>query len=208
MKKLYTASLALILALYGCSSQPKISEFEGIITKKDDSGFVLAESVGGDIEKASLVSFSSAKLADNGAAVGDTVSVTFDGEIRESYPLQITAESWDLVFRSENSSLYISISAVTPEGCKVSFTNNRDTAYIFFGYGIEKRDSSGEWKLISDEYSNDESTWKVEPGCSTEIKLNWTKYCGELSKGEYRLIYQYFADGADKALLIHSEFML
>ena len=86
MKKLYTAALALLLSLYGCSAQTEMSEFKGVITEKSDSGLVTVESTGGDIEKGSLVSFSTENLADNGAKVGDTVVVAFDGEIAETYP--------------------------------------------------------------------------------------------------------------------------
>ena len=206
MKKLYTAALALLLSLYGCSAQTEMSEFKGVITEKSDSGLVTVESTGGDIEKGSLVSFSTANLADNGAKVGDTVVVAFDGEIAETYPLQITASGWDLVLQSEVGAVAMSVYSVTPEGCKVTFTNGRDVSYNFFGYKIEKKIAGGSWEPINDEYYEDESSWKVGPGCSTEIKLNWKDYCGDLPKGKYRLVYQYLCDGKDKALLLSSEF--
>lgn len=205
MKKIYSAALALLLSLYGCSAAPKISEFEGVITAKAGSS-VTVESTGGDIPEGSLVSFSAANLADNGAEVGDTVSVTFDGEVRESYPLQISASEWDLVPKSAAGAAAISVSAVTPEGCKVTFTNSRESACGFFGYGIEKIGENGEWELMGGKYSDDDSRWTVDPGCSTEIKLNWRSYCGALPEGSYRLVYQCLANGADKALLLYAEF--
>lgn len=205
MKKIYSAALALLLSLYGCSAAPKISEFEGVITERSGSS-VTVESTGGDIAEGSLVSFSAANLADNGAEVGDTVSVMFDGNVRESYPLQITASGWDIVPQSAAGTVGISVSAVTPEGCKVNFTNNRDKAYSFFGYGIERQNAAGEWELLGGEYSDDDSHWTVDPGCSTEIKLNWRAYCGALPEGTYRLVYRYLADGADKAMMVYDEF--
>ena len=205
MKKIYSAALALLLSLYGCSAASKISEFEGVITERNGSS-VTVESVGGDIAEGSLVSFSAANLADNGAEVGDTVSVMFDGNVRETYPLQITASGWDIVPQSAEGAVTMSVSAVTPEGCKISFTNNRDKAYSFFGYGIEQQNAAGEWELLGGEYADDDSRWTVDPGCSTEIKLNWRDYCGALPEGTYRLVYQYLANGADKALMLYDEF--
>ena len=113
MKKIYSAALALLLSLYGCSAAPEISEFEGVITERSGSS-VTVESTGGDIAEGSLVSFSAANLADNGAQVGDTVSVMFDGNVRESYPLQITASGWDIVPQSAAGAVTMSVSAVTP----------------------------------------------------------------------------------------------
>ncbi len=207
MKKMYTAALALLLSLYGCSAAPEINEFEGVITKKVGSS-VTVESIGGAIPEGNLVSFSSANLADNGAEVGDTVTVTFDGKVLESYPLQISASGWDIVPQSSAGTVSMSLSAITPEGCKVTFINNRDSAYHFFGYGIQKVSATGEWELIGGKYFDAESSWTVDSGCSTEIKINWKNYCGALPEGSYRLVYQYLAntDGADKALLLFAEF--
>lgn len=205
MKKIYSAALALLLSFYGCSAAPEISEFEGVITDRTDSS-VTVESTGGAIPEGSLVSFSAANLADNGAEVGDTVSVMFDGNVRESYPLQITASGWDIVPQSSAGVLAMTVSAVTPDGCKVSFTNNRDRAYTFSGYGIERQNAAGEWELLDGEYADDSTRWTVDPGCSTEMKLNWREYCGALPKGAYRLVYQYTADGSDKALALYDEF--
>lgn len=205
MKKIYSAALALLLSFYGCSAAPEISEFEGVITERSGSS-VTVESTGGDIAEGNLVSFSAANLADNGAEVGDTVSVTFDGYVRASYPLQIDASGWDIVPKSAAGTAAISVSAVTPDGCKVTFTNSRESACGFFGYGIEKIGESGEWELMGGKYSDDDSRWMVDPGCSTEIKLNWRDYCGALPEGTYRLVYQYLADGADKALMLYDDF--
>lgn len=205
MKKIYSAALALLLSFYGCSAAPEISEFEGVITERSGSS-VTVESTGGDIAEGNLVSFSAANLADNGAGVGDSVSVAFDGEIRETYPLGVTAVSWDIMPQSAAGAVSVFVSAVTPEGCKITFTNNRNTSCAFFGYGIERQNAAGDWELLGRKYADDNTRWMVDPGCSTEIKLNWRDYCGALPEGTYRLVYQYLADGADKALMLYDEF--
>ena len=151
MKKIYSAALALLLSFYGCSAAPEISEFEGVITERSGSS-VTVESTGGDIAEGNLVSFSAANLADNGAGVGDSVSVAFDGEIRKTYPLGVTAVSWDILPQSAAGAVSVFVSAVTPEGCKITFTNNRNTSCAFFGYGIERQNAAGEWELLGSKY--------------------------------------------------------
>ena len=66
------------------------------------SNYVLVEPLEGEaiLRSSDRVSFVSINLNVIDASVGDFVTIQYDGNVRESYPAQITAISWSILQRN------------------------------------------------------------------------------------------------------------
>jgi hypothetical protein len=100
MKKVFVFGLVLVCmisVLAGCGTKDKSENFKAkIIEIYEDS--VLVEAVEGESIRSSsdLFTFGTKELEEIGIMVGDLVTITHTGEIRESYPAQITVISWEI----------------------------------------------------------------------------------------------------------------
>ncbi len=67
------------------------------------TGSVVVEPLEGEEirQTSDQISFGTANLETIGAAVGDTVKITFDGVIRETNPAQIVAQKWKMLQKSQ-----------------------------------------------------------------------------------------------------------
>ena len=54
-------------------------------------------------QSADRITFSTANLGDIGVAVGDTLTITFNGIVLESYPAQITASKWAILEKAQGA---------------------------------------------------------------------------------------------------------
>lgn len=105
MKKLIICTaIIMALAFGGCSGKvPEAADvsFKALILEINGDS-VLVEPLEGEDERRSSdkISFSKSGLDDLGEP-GDTVSITYGGEIMESYPAQLVATGWSLVSKGE-----------------------------------------------------------------------------------------------------------
>lgn len=107
MKKFKILCLCMtwIMLLAGCGAadakeQEESVSFTAVIQEVNDQSVVVEalpeEQLSGQF------SFGTADLDDIGAAVGDTVKVVFDGDIMETYPMQIRVSEWEMVEKAES----------------------------------------------------------------------------------------------------------
>lgn len=90
-----TVACALLLLFSGCAK--KEASFDGVVMEIHENSVLVAPCEGEDIlRSADRISFSAADLSDIEAEVGDTVSVTYSGDVMESYPAQVTAVKWSI----------------------------------------------------------------------------------------------------------------
>ena len=84
----------LCLPIPGCSAGEREISFAAVITALDGGSVLVEPLEGEDIRKsADRISFSREDLEDIGEKTGDTVLVTYAGDVMESYPAQIRAVS-------------------------------------------------------------------------------------------------------------------
>ena len=93
------AALLLALFLGRWSDQPASSQqFFGEILEIHDGGVLIEPAENDPIRRSGdRVWIGTANLPDIGAIVGNPVVVYFDGNVMESYPLQVHASDWALV---------------------------------------------------------------------------------------------------------------
>jgi len=99
MKKLICLlALALLLpiSLFSCQSEDTLFSSFRILHIHGDS--ILAEFVQGT---PGLISIGTRHLDDIDIAIGDIFEIEWDGNLRESYPAQLTAISWRMYERAE-----------------------------------------------------------------------------------------------------------
>ena len=112
MKKYFFLLLAFTLLFSGCAKAPPKNTdtiadegesangeytFNAVIKSIDESGVLVEVCEGEDLLRSSdQITFSHKDLDDIIAEVGDTVTVTYNGVVMESYPAQITALSWSI----------------------------------------------------------------------------------------------------------------
>lgn len=104
MKKIFSMILATILCLSAaaCAPQSKSLDPEGknfaAKVLEINGNTALVEPLEGEPERLSAdkISFSIANWKNIGVRVGSVVEIAYTGEIMESYPAQIHAESWEL----------------------------------------------------------------------------------------------------------------
>jgi len=117
MKKYFFLLLAFTLLFSGCAKAPPKNTdtiadegesangeytFNAVIKSIDESGVLVEVCEGEDLLRSSdQITFSHKDLDDIIAEVGDTVTVTYNGVVMESYPAQITALSWR-IFKKHN----------------------------------------------------------------------------------------------------------
>ncbi|MEA4815243.1 MAG: immunoglobulin-like domain-containing protein [Lachnospiraceae bacterium] len=101
---------------------------------------ILTEPIEDEKEKLSSdkISFSTANLEDIGVAVGDIVTIEYNGKIAESYPAQITALSW-FIYEKANESTEDDGSSF-PEATNIT-DSFEDVKNMFAAYG-NKPDAS------------------------------------------------------------------
>ena len=109
MKKLITFVLIAVLC-FGAAACAHLFEHECTTFQISDSfkakvleinaDTVLVEPLEGEIVRYSSdrISFSKKDLEQIGAVVGQVVEITYDGNIMESYPAQIKASKWEIVY--------------------------------------------------------------------------------------------------------------
>lgn len=102
---LFLITLTLTIALGGCGKGDAAEDVTFSATVLEISGSsALVSPLEDETEirsSSDKISFSTSELEDIGAAPGDMVSITFNGEIRESYPAGITAKSWRIVEKAQ-----------------------------------------------------------------------------------------------------------
>lgn len=107
MKKFKILCLCMIwiMLLAGCGAadakeQEESVSFTAVVRDVNEQSVVVEalpeEQVSGQF------SFGTADLSDIGAAVGDTVKVVFEGDIMETYPMQILVSEWEMVEKAES----------------------------------------------------------------------------------------------------------
>ncbi len=97
-----TAAAILLLFLFfpGCGKGDTsvCPDFSGTILELTEDGALVEPDLDEEIRKsADRIFFGTKELDDIGAKVGDIVSVTYTGDIAESYPAQIQAVKWELM---------------------------------------------------------------------------------------------------------------
>jgi hypothetical protein len=136
-------STILILSVLSSCNQPKTGGdewgFLGTITEISESTTVVAPVEGEDIlRSADKVMFSNSGLYEIDASVGDIVSVTYKGEIMESYPTQVNAVGWAILRKMVMKRLIRQsmnlLMLVYP--CKQNLMSMRPTHKEFWSIGI------------------------------------------------------------------------
>lgn len=106
MKKQFSILLILsiILSLSACVTSPEVitAKFTATILELGENHALVMPVAGEDILRSSdKISFSLSSLDNIGAQVGDIIQVVYSGEVMESYPAQIFAQSWSLIKKAE-----------------------------------------------------------------------------------------------------------
>lgn len=101
MKKelsLVVSLVCMIVLFVGCKAEKSVgdeSNFNAKILEIYENSVLVEALEGESIRNSSdQFTFGTKELDDIGATVGDIVTITYTGDIRESYPAQITAVSW------------------------------------------------------------------------------------------------------------------
>ena len=107
MKKLigFILTLVLCVTIAACADHkcPSVTIGQPVFKAKIlemNGDTVLVEPLEGEIVRNSSdrISFSKKDLEQIGAVVGQVVEITYDGNIMESYPAQIHASKWEIVY--------------------------------------------------------------------------------------------------------------
>lgn len=106
MKNRFSILLILLSVLFlsACGASPEVTtaEFTATVLEFGENHAIVMPVEGEDILRSSdKISFSISGLLDIGAQPGDIISVAYSGEVMESYPAQIVAQSWSLVKKAE-----------------------------------------------------------------------------------------------------------
>ena len=106
MKKYLSLTLFIItvlMLLAGCAGLRNQASLKGRILEIYENS-VLVEPLSGESIRMSSdkISFLTQSLAKIGVSVGDIVTVTYTGEVMESYPAQIRAVSWSIYKKAAN----------------------------------------------------------------------------------------------------------
>lgn len=103
-----------------------------------------------------------------------------------------TYEDFEFIFNAgknalpENVSLNIKEGTLTESGATLVIEDKNEHPFCYdYNYSIEKRESRT-WRTIGNYYDVNESAFCREDGIY-EIKTDWSKVCGKLEKGEYRI---------------------
>ena len=114
-KRLYFLGIFILMVLFikGCSRAEAeeesteihpVSFFQGTILDFSENGAFVEPSAGEEILKSSdWIYFGTEELEEIDVEVGDLVSVTYIGDVMESYPAQVKAVSWSRVEKDVNS---------------------------------------------------------------------------------------------------------
>lgn len=104
--------ISSLLILSACSSDEEVAEitFSAVIEEVNDGSWLVTTSDEVGFDQA-YVSFSSEVAIAFNPQVGQNVSITIEPEIRESYPVQVTATSVSLVDSETSKSGYQKITA-------------------------------------------------------------------------------------------------
>lgn len=179
----------MILAISGCSQKSSGTEyrFTGTILEINGNRVLVEALEGEDIRRSSdKIEFSSGELEDIQAKVGDTVSIVYSGEIMETYPAQITALSWSVVQRAEDSD--------TSETDRESRETSQESGELSQGtskepHNADSRDLDTVKQHLS-EYSNDfadlekAQCYMSVHGIEHHGSEYWDEFYGKVQKNE------------------------
>ena len=196
MKKYFFLLLAFTLLFSGCAKAPPKNTdtiadegesangeytFNAVIKSIDESGVLVEVCEGEDLLRSSdQITFSHKDLDDIIAEVGDTVTVTYNGVVMESYPAQITALSWR-IFKKHNPT--------TSKNPHARFTvDDLEENFILAEYSYEDVYMSAKlptwWEYETIPYGSEAMSREFDNGFGLCF---WDESTPELS---FRLLYQ------------------
>ena len=208
MKRLFILSLCFLLALtsVGCSREKEpdtnTNATMNLATFKAQVVKVYAESIlvrpcegSNELNSADSIHILT-KNFDIDLKSGDTIEITYDGMIAESYPAQIHNVFNIKVVEEESFDFGIILSAkdITPTGMTL-LINQKDGAFLgelMMGseYCLEIF-NDGIWQsvpTIIEDYGWTSEAYTVNLNNETQLKINWEWLYGELPEGNYRII--------------------
>lgn len=148
-------------------------------------------------------------------AVGDFIKVYFNGEVMETYPLQLGKVFSIEITEGYDWGVTLTAKDVTATGltlvCRQS--EGEPTGELMTGsyYRLEKKDN-GEWvsvPVIIDNVSWTDEAWLIPMNDTVEWSVNWEWLHGKLPAGEYRIgkeIMDFRKTGDYDKTMIYAEF--
>ncbi len=143
MKRILLPLALLLVLLFGCAKQETVV-FTGIIEEIHENGVLVVTDELSASDRASVGFAKNMEPIGFNLIVGQTVRVTILPEIRESYPVQVTAVKLELQEQQQNTaapnapdkedesmnSLSAAVNTITPEQAKEIMDNNPDSVIL------------------------------------------------------------------------------
>lgn len=117
MKRLILILSILMLLLAGCTQKEKNITFKAVIESLAENNMMVATTDDVGFDKASV--FTNEAEIDFEPSIGDQVEITILPEIRESYPVQVTAVKITLIAKGAPQSTQTDYIKISPEEAKV-----------------------------------------------------------------------------------------
>ena len=154
--------------------------FNAKILQINGSSATVEPLAGEDILRlADKIYFCTSSLDDIGITVGDTVSITYTGTIKETYPAQIDVKHWSIFEKSEPAQIGGSrVSAV--DSFEALFYRTDLLSYVDAEYPVIIKINSV--KDLNDYFVNNKDSYQIDQGCygesnmADDVFLNSGKY--------------------------------
>ncbi len=188
-----TFLFAALFSGCGAESDENIT-FTAVIEELYDNSILVSTSDDVGFDKAS-VGIGGLRIGFD-LTVGQTVKITILPEIRESYPVQVTATAIELVAPASNEiegvSMTVEDGTVTPTGLTLFIRDTNDEPYTYGQWYELQKKTDDQWTalpvVVEGDYGfTDEGLLPDKDGI-LKLDVDWEWLYGKLEPGEYRIV--------------------